>query len=135
MLPTGHPIAKAPRVSLAEVVEEPLILLDVPPTVERVQAIFRARGLSPQLRWTSSNMETIRSMVARGLGYSFVNMVPRTNITYDALEVSYVLLADDIPANPIMAALPRGHRAARRVNAAIEFLHCLRAEERSACNW
>lgn len=132
MLPAAHPLAGARQISLADVIDEPLILLDVPPTVERVVAMIQTCGLSPRLRWTSSNMETIRSMVARGLGYSFVNSVPRTCATFDDLRVSYVPLADELPANPVVAVLPPGHRAARRVREAVEFLQRLRAEERSA---
>lgn len=131
VLPADHALAGAPEIFLGEVIGEPLILLDVPPTVERVLAIIRAHGLNPQLRWTSSSMETIRAMVARGLGYSFVNTVPRTNSTFDDLRVAYVPIADDIPDNPIVAVLPPGPRAARRVREAVEFLRRMREKDRS----
>ncbi|MFB0836072.1 LysR family transcriptional regulator [Arthrobacter halodurans] len=122
VLPAGHALAGRSSIGLAEIAEEPAILLDIPPTVERLTAVMRSAGLEPRIRWTSGNMETIRSMVARGLGYSFVNSPPATGSTYEGGEVVFIPVADRTAANAIVAMLPPGQRAPRRVGAAIEFL-------------
>lgn len=122
VLSAGHKLANRTSIRLAEIAEESAILLDIPPTIERLTAVMRSAGLEPRIRWTSSNMETIRSMVARGLGYSFVNSPPTTGTTYEGGEVVFIPVEDKTAANAMVAVMPAGQAAPRRVNAAIEFL-------------
>ncbi|NKX54289.1 LysR family transcriptional regulator [Arthrobacter mobilis] len=121
MLAAGHPLAGRESISLREVQDEPAILLDQPPTIERVTGMMRSAGIEPKLRWPSTNMETIRSLVARGLGFSFVNSRPATTVTFDDRRVAYVPVSDELPDNAIVAVLPPGVRPPRRVEEAIRF--------------
>lgn len=122
VLSARHELAGRPSIHLAEIAEEPAVLLDVPPTVERMTAVMQAAGLELRIRWTSSNMETIRSMVARGLGYSFMNSPPSAGTTYEGGEVVFIPVADRTAENAIVAVRPPGQRMPRRVRAAIDFL-------------
>ncbi|WP_298587896.1 LysR family transcriptional regulator [uncultured Kocuria sp.] len=122
MLPADHRLAGAESVWLREVVEEPAVLLDVPPTAERMTAIVESVGLSIRVGWRSASMDTIRTLVGRGLGYSFANSLPATGATFDETEVVYRLVADDVPTNSVVAVVPAGHRPPRRVAAAIDVL-------------
>ncbi|GAB3555906.1 LysR family transcriptional regulator [Spelaeicoccus albus] len=119
MLAADHRFAARESVSFRELADEHAILLDVPPTIERVTAMIRHAGVDPKLRWPSTNMETIRSLVARGLGYSVVNSRPKTGVAFDGNSVVYVPVSDELPVNTIMAALPPGVRPPRRVDEAI----------------
>ncbi|MGM7669536.1 LysR family transcriptional regulator [Microbacterium sp. A93] len=119
ILPVGHRLAGEERVWLREVVPEPAILLDVPPTIQRLTAIVESVGLAMDVRWTSSNMETIRSLVAGGHGFSFANSIPATGATYTGESVVYRPVADDITPNSIVAVTLPG-RVSRRVRAAIQ---------------
>ncbi|HET7139569.1 MAG TPA: LysR substrate-binding domain-containing protein [Arthrobacter sp.] len=122
VLSASHKLAGRSSIYLAEIAHEPAILLDVPPTVERLTAVIQAAGVEPRIRWTSSNMETIRAMVARGLGYSFMNSPPSTGTTYDGGEVVFIPVADRTAENAIVAVRPAGQQAPRRVRAVIDFL-------------
>ncbi|MFC9934720.1 LysR family transcriptional regulator [Glutamicibacter sp. NPDC127525] len=122
MLPAGHRFAGRDSLRLAEIVEEPAVILDVPPTAERLTALVQSHGLELDIRWRSTSMENIRSLVGRGLGYSFANSVPATGTTYDGLEVVYVPVADAMEQNSVVAVLPAGHTMPRRVAAALELL-------------
>lgn len=121
ILPAGHRLAGEEGVWLRDVVSEPAILLDVPPTVERLTAIVESVGLELQVRWRSSNMETIRSLVAAGHGISFANSIPATGATYSGGSVVYRPVADAIEPNSVVAVMLPG-RVSRRVRAAIEAL-------------
>jgi DNA-binding transcriptional LysR family regulator len=61
-------------------------------------------------------------MVARGLGYSFMNSPPSTGTTHEGREVVFIPVADRTAENAIVAVYPAGQRAPRRVRAAIDFL-------------
>jgi DNA-binding transcriptional LysR family regulator len=120
MLPAGHRLASATEIHLRDVIEEPAIVLDIPPTVERLTSIIAERGLRLNVRWRSSNMETIRSMVARGLGYSLVHSIPATGATFDGREVAYRPVADPVRGNAIVGIVAAGHRPSRRVREALD---------------
>lgn len=122
VLSARHELASRSSIHLAEVAHEPAILLDVPPTVQRLTAVMEAAGVEPRIRWTSSNMETIRAMVARGLGYSFMNSPPANGTTYEGREVVFIPLADRTAENAIVALRPKDQRTPRRVRAAIDYL-------------
>ncbi|WP_440312504.1 LysR substrate-binding domain-containing protein [Leucobacter chromiireducens] len=72
LLSANHPLAAAPEVELAELVEDDLILLDAPPSSEHTLSLFAAQGLSPRVRHRTTNYEVVRSLVARGLGYGIL---------------------------------------------------------------
>ena len=97
-------------------------MLNVPPTAERLTSMVQSAGLELDVRWSSTNMETIRSLVGRGLGFSFVNSAPATGATFDGLEVIYVPVDDEIPQNAVVAVLPAGHTPPRRIATALELL-------------
>ncbi|MFT4470177.1 LysR substrate-binding domain-containing protein [Arthrobacter sulfonylureivorans] len=122
VLPQGHLLAKESAVRLKDIAAEPAILLDVPPTIERLTTVARLSGVELNVRWTSANMETIRSMVARGLGYSFANSPPVDGTTFDGLQVVHRPVADKHARNAIVALLPAGHTPPRRVAAAVDVL-------------
>ncbi len=121
ILPAGHRLAGERSVWLRDVVEEPAILLDVPPTADRMTAIVESVGLALEVRWRSANMDTIRSLVAAGLGFSFANSIPATGAAYSGGSVVYRPVADAIPRNCIVAATLPG-RVPRRVQAAIDLV-------------
>src|SRR5699024_6088614 len=114
MLPTDHPLAAEDTVSWKDLAAEPAILLDAPPTVERIQAQAHRLGLSLNIRWALSSMESIRSLVARGLGYSLTNSPPSVGTTADGLEVVYKPLSDDLLPNYICALHAPGAQQLRK---------------------
>lgn len=122
MLPATHRLAGQEAIRLADVAGEPAVLLDIPPTIELLKGVARSAGLELDVRWSSSNMDTIRSMVGRGLGYSLVNSEPATGATFDGRQVVFLPVSDGVAANAIVAMLPAGHRPSRRVSAALESL-------------
>ena len=57
--------------SLADLADEPLIMFDVPSARNAAQMLERA-GITPNVRHFTSNIEVVRSLVARGVGYSIL---------------------------------------------------------------
>lgn len=75
IVPLDHPLAQrdSGRVTLAEMVDEPLILLDLPHTREYYLRLFDEQGLTPNIRHRVGGYETVRSYVSCGFGYSILN--------------------------------------------------------------
>lgn len=121
-LPTAHPLAARESVTFADLADETAILLNIPPTIERLTETLRSAGVQPRIRWTSSNIDTIYSMVSRGLGYSLINSPPAHGRTYEDNEVVFRPVVGTESLNTIVAVLPPGRHASRRVRVAIDHL-------------
>ena len=91
----GHPLAQNSAVTLGELAELPLILLDLPLSAEYFMALFMKEGLSPNIAFRFSHPDIIRTMVANGYGYSLANVTPRSDIAMDGRKVVRVRLAGD----------------------------------------
>jgi DNA-binding transcriptional LysR family regulator len=128
-LSPDHPLASNEAVELRSLRDEPAVLLSLRPAVDHVEGILREAGVEPRVRWRSANVETIRGLVARGLGYSIIMGRPHGDHTYDGLPVVYRAIADEIPANAIALATAPGARRAARIEALRDFCRDVLAEE------
>ncbi|HWK86733.1 MAG TPA: LysR family transcriptional regulator [Xanthobacteraceae bacterium] len=114
VLPANHVLAKAKRISLKRLALEPLILMDLPHTRDYFMSLFHRLHISPNVRFSSTNFEMVRTLVGNGLGYSILNLVPNLSMTYDGTRVKYVPISDDV--RPLqVGCLSVGRVAQRRV--------------------
>ncbi|MEO8284503.1 MAG: LysR substrate-binding domain-containing protein, partial [Pseudarthrobacter sp.] len=120
MLPAEHTKASSASVFVREILDLPLILLDIPPTADAILGILVGLGLDIPPRLRSSNIETIRGYVALGLGFCLTNTIPKHRAGFDGREIAYVPLADHVPQNAITAVTTAGHRPSRRAQMAID---------------
>jgi DNA-binding transcriptional LysR family regulator len=73
-----HPLARLPKVTLADLAAHPAVLPDPGTFTHRIVAeMFARRGLSLRLRMTTNYLETIKMMVSVGLAWS---ALPRTMV-------------------------------------------------------
>lgn len=87
VLSAGHPLAARPAISLAEVADEPMILLDVNPSRENTMMMYSAAGVTPRIRFRTSDYEVTRSLVARGMGYAILVQSPAGSQSYEGREL------------------------------------------------
>jgi flavin reductase (DIM6/NTAB) family NADH-FMN oxidoreductase RutF len=83
LLPEGHPLSQGSSVSLHELWQEALVLLDVEPSRDYFLSLFRDRGLVPHIGYRTQSLEMVRGFVGHGLGYSILATKPANNMTYD----------------------------------------------------
>ncbi len=88
-------------VQFAQLKDEPAILLALKPAPDLVIAMIEEAGFRPNIRWRSRNLETIRSVVGRGLAYSVIMGRPIGGRSYRGDELVYKPIADDRPANAV----------------------------------
>lgn len=117
-----HPLARRSRVSLAELVEEPMILLDLPLSREYFLALFIAEGLAPNIHVRSIHQEVVRTMVANGYGYTLANARPRSDQALDGRRLVRVPLT----GNPRPMALGMATAAQLKPSRLVEAFqaHC-----------
>ena len=102
LLPSGHFLAAAASVSLAELAEEPLILTKVPHSAEHFMELFRSRGLTPKQGIMTGGFETLRGLVARGFGVSLSYSRPKIDVAQDGAALVCRPLRDPVPPQPLV---------------------------------
>ena len=125
LVPAGHRLAGRAPVSLHEVAEEPLLLIDAEPGREFVLQSLRSIGITPNVRFRSRNMTIIRALVARGFGYTLVVQGRRLDGRVAPDGVVAVPVSDLIAPDVIVVAHPGGAQLTRR--AAAFWDYCLEA--------
>lgn len=121
LLPENHRLADRTSISLRQIVEEPLILLDVPPSGNYFTGLFQEVGLEPNVTHRSTSLELVRGMVGQGLGYSVLVTKPSTNLTYDGNRVVAVPLLDDVKCSDLVAAWLQRSRLTKLAQMFIRF--------------
>ncbi|MFE7431380.1 LysR family transcriptional regulator [Streptomyces tendae] len=122
LVPTDHPLAGRDGVELAELSSEPLVLLDLPHSRDYFRSLVTATGTAPDVRYRTRSYETVRSLVARGLGYSVLNQRPATSQTYGGGEVVELELRDGSPALEVQLASMAAMAQTARAGAVMDLL-------------
>lgn len=82
-----HRLARRPHVSLDEVVDEPMVLLDVAPSRQHTLEIMSQLGVTPRIGHRTGNYDLVRALVGRGLGYTLLMGRRFTPETWDGGRV------------------------------------------------
>ncbi|MGO1525522.1 MAG: LysR family transcriptional regulator [Corynebacterium variabile] len=108
----NSPLAARSAVTLAELADQPLILLDMDKSTNYFLSLFRDAGLRPRIHQRFGSVEVVRSMVARGHGYTILNQSPAHDLTNDGLS----LVA--LPVTGVRSHLLMGvaHRSGEKLN-------------------
>ena len=65
------PLAAKPVVSLRDLVDRPMALLDLPATQDYFLNYFHSNGLVPNVQYRLKSFEMVRTLVGAGIGFSF----------------------------------------------------------------
>jgi len=112
-----HPFAKAKEISLADVVGEPLILLDLPLSREYFLSLFESAGLKPRILERIADYDLLRSLVASNFGYSIGNIRPLAPLAPNGLPICSVRIKDDCRPMTLGLATIKGRTGRKAVNA------------------
>lgn len=119
VLAADHPLAGQETVSLHDVVDEPLILLDLPPAAQHTQWLFEQAGLVPRISQRTTDYELTRSLVARGLGYSIIIQRPAIDASYEGLPLAAREIVPAVPGVGARMVWPKGVRLTDRAQALV----------------
>jgi DNA-binding transcriptional LysR family regulator len=104
LLSADDPLAAKPAVSLAELAERPLVLLDLPQTSSYLTSLFDAAGVRPRVAFRTRNYDTVRAAVANGFGMSILNMRPFGHGSPDSPSLIRRPLRDPVGALRLIVA-------------------------------
>ncbi|MGY2290537.1 LysR family transcriptional regulator [Pseudomonas sp. SDO528_S397] len=96
MVGAYHPLASLPALSVQDLGAYPMVLLDMPWSREYFLSLFLQSGVTPNIVMRSSNLETVRAMVANGVGYCIANARPKSNLSQDGKRLIRIRLAGNV---------------------------------------
>jgi DNA-binding transcriptional LysR family regulator len=98
-LAKNHPLADRSELSLADVADLPMVLLDWPMSREYFSSLFLSQNLEPNITHRGQSLEMVRALVANDFGYSLFNTPLVNNVSIDGNEIVAVPLSD--PLRPL----------------------------------
>jgi DNA-binding transcriptional LysR family regulator len=105
-----HPFTRRRSVTLRELTDDSFLLLDLPLSRDYFLSLFRQAGVNPNITGRYQYIDVIRSLVARGEGYSIANAQPRNTATLDGRKLTYLALEDTLRPLVYGIALLKGLR-------------------------
>jgi flavin reductase (DIM6/NTAB) family NADH-FMN oxidoreductase RutF len=108
LLPDGHPLSDKAEIDPAELAEEPMVLLDAPPSRDYFLSLMEDAGVLPDVAYRSRSFEMVRGMVGHGLGYALLATKPASDMTYDGLALAARPLAGTHRESHVMVAHRKG---------------------------
>jgi DNA-binding transcriptional LysR family regulator len=115
-------LAAANSLTPADLADEPLVLIDLPWSADYFLGIFARAGVEPRIAFRSRSMEVVRSLVGQGLGYTIINVRPKSTETLDGRELVCLPLVSDTPDLHLGLATHAAKRRSAAVRAAIQHL-------------
>ncbi len=114
-----HAFSRRRFVTRADLVQEPMVLLDLPITNQYYRDVVSGAEADANVVATASTHEMVRSLVGAGVGCSILNMLPVSAATYAGDTVAAIPLQSD--ARPLKLVLGHlGGKPRRLVQAFVE---------------
>jgi len=133
ILPPDHPLAARDTLAIAELIEEPMVLLDLPHSREYFRSIFLALGLEPRIEHRTASPHMVRGLVANGFGYSLLNARLEYDRSLDGTPFRAVPLSDAVSPLRVGVVMPEGIVPTRAAAAFAEHCHGAWAGKRFPC--
>ncbi len=91
-LSVDDPLAQQSSITIEQLEDKPMILLDFPVTEVYFQNVLRNQGVEPRIKYRAKTTQMIRSMVGAGEGYALFLLRPLGETTTDGSQIAYVPL-------------------------------------------
>jgi DNA-binding transcriptional LysR family regulator len=95
---TGHPLAKAEALSVADLRDHAMVLLDLPLSSDYFLSFFTTTGAKPRIAERTRDMAVMRSLVANGFGYSIANVRPLNTLSPDGKPLRFIPMTGPVRA-------------------------------------
>jgi DNA-binding transcriptional LysR family regulator len=117
-----HPLAGRDEVSVEDLRDHAMVLLDLPLSSEYFLSFFSERGLKPKIAERTRDMGVVRSLVANGFGYSILNIRPLSDRSPDGGKLAFIPLKGEVRPMRMGLITARGAGGTSTVKAFVK--HC-----------
>lgn len=114
------PLSTKPTLSLRDLVDKPMVLLDLPATQDYFLNYFHAHGLHPNVQYRLKSFEMVRSLVGTGIGFSFGFLPLPVTRTYQGNLLVRRPLEERVPSPNVCLAYGKDALPTRRLQAFME---------------
>lgn len=123
LLPEGHVLADGKALTAADLGGHPMILFDHI-TAPAIESWFESAGQRANIRYRAASFESVRSLVANGLGLSVLWLSPKSKVSYDGRPLVQVPIEAGPASLEVVAAVASERSSTKLV---VEQLrHCFR---------
>ncbi len=120
-LHAGHELAERASVSIADLAELPMVLLDLPISADYFLSLFSAAAQQPRIVERTRDMAVMRSMVGNAFGYSIANVRPQSDMSPDGSPLVCVPISGPVRSLRMGLLTTHGADKSRTVQAFIDY--------------
>lgn len=107
-LASDHPLLALASVPVAEMIGEPYIMLTVDEAEHTQSRIWQALGVSPQVIFTTSSVEAVRSMVAASMGVTVLSDMVYRPWSLEGQRIERRSVTEGVPSMDVGLIWARG---------------------------
>lgn len=107
-LPSDHPLLAAPGISLHDVAREPYVMLTVDEASRTAGRYWDALGLMPNVVFSTSSVEAVRSMVAAGMGVTILSDMVYRPWSLEGQRIEQRSTLEPVPSMDVGLSWARG---------------------------
>ncbi|MCV2863745.1 LysR family transcriptional regulator [Defluviimonas sp. WL0075] len=96
LMPEAHPLAGRGSLTVEDLADHPMVLLDLPLSADYFLSFFRAAGVKPMIAERTRDMAVMQSLVGNGFGYSIANSRPPNDLSPDGHRLCCVPLVGKV---------------------------------------
>lgn len=122
LVPVDHRLAQQREVSLIQVANDPVIGLNIQPTLQNTREIYAQVGLEPTVVHNTASFEVARCLVGNGLGVTVLFQRAATTATYDGTTVVALRLTDQIRPSTLGVTQAQAATETERIKVFIDFI-------------
>lgn len=90
MLDEMHPLVNETEVTVEQLAEHRMVLLDLPYSSEYFLSFFVDKGIRPEIAERTRDMAVMRSLVANGFGFAIANVPQMTDLSPDGKRLRFI---------------------------------------------
>ncbi|WP_394181280.1 LysR family transcriptional regulator [Marinomonas posidonica] len=120
-LPSHHPLSEKVNLHLYDLVDEPFIMLTVDEADQSAMRYWKRENLQPNVILRTSSVESVRSMVANGLGIAILSDLVYRPWSLEGKRIDTRSLNKDVLPMNVGLAWRRGKRFTPAMNAIREY--------------
>lgn len=121
-LPVSHPLLTRPAITLADVADEPYVMLTVDEASNTTHRYWNRSQLTPRVIFATSSVEAVRSMVGMSTGVTILSDMVYRPWSLEGRRIEARSLTNDIPTMDAGLAWLRNAERSRPAQAFVDYL-------------